>query len=125
MFLHINCDIYITNIIDNVTVLLQNSLSLTGSINNCTIMETDCLSGEQFSDRIDAINSIPSDYSEYFNTWENNETVTCFMDVATKNVYLKADSALAILIILGIALTLILLLCILCGCFDACYHKHS
>jgi len=117
--------IYVTNVIDNVTVFLQNSLSLDKTFDNCTFKETRCMSGEQFSDRLETINNIPIDYSEYFNTWENNETMTCFMDVATKEMYVKVNSVIGTIIVLGIMFILVLLVCLLFGCCNACYHKHS
>lgn len=117
--------VYVTNLIDNVTVFLQSGLSLDNTLDNCTFKETHCLSGEQFSDRIETINNIPIDYSEYFNTWENNETMKCFLDATTKDVYLTADSVLGIILALGILFIIVLLSCFLLGCCDACYHKHS
>ena len=108
-----------------MSTFLQSSLSLDNTLDNCTFKETHCLSGEQFSDRIETINNIPIDYSEYFNTWENNETMKCFLDATTKDVYLKADSVLGIILVLGILFIIVLLSCFLLGCCDECYHKHS
>lgn len=118
--------IYVTHHLDNTTVLLENSLFFNhDSASNCTISETRCMDGEQFSDRIETVNNIPTDYEEYFQAWENNETFTCYMHPGDKTLYLNANSVLEIIIILSILMLICIIICLLFGCNRNSHQRNS
>ena len=118
--------IYVTHHLDNTTVLLENSLFFNrDSANNCTISETRCMEGEQFSDRIETVNNIPTDYEEYFHARENNGTFNCYIDPSDNTLYLNANSVLEIIITLSFLMLVCVIVCLLFGCNGNSHQRNS
>lgn len=109
--------IYVTHHLNNTTVLLENSISYNSeSASNCTISETRCTDGEQFSDRIETVNNIPTDYSEYFQALENNATFDCYLDPSDKILYLNANSVIEAITVISILILICIIVCLLFSC---------